>query len=417
MPAPKLAPANPVLLIRISLQVSWNKKVCGLPLVFTHDYMEHDLSCIRLDSADDNDSQEFNLMGNDPTKKREIWAFVVAACALFGGLRVGSANGKGAYAVRAKHNEGLTKNIEVIYSGFLIHRGCYVEPPYIVKLENDKIFIDGLEVAPIRPTPFFQRTVGMEGFDLAPSERAPAHIRQCLQQNDLLMVTHDCLTVHAPVRQAIRIFDILLSDEAQDAKVQMLVEVGPSAPSLINSEQWALLANAFEASIALSDRILAVKQARTEYDKSDFEHELVLPFVSGITIVGFVLAVWALGTLLSTRPPAINGERTVDCPKTSSRRVIWLVILLVVLNIYDLACTLLAQGVGGLWELNPIAKPIVEVESAAVITTFKLSLLVGAAVLLLVGRHLRIAQIGVWWIGVTYTVLIVRWTTFNSMFL
>ena len=39
------------------------------------------------------------------------------------------------------------------------------------------------------------------------------------------------------------------------------------------------------------------------------------------------------------------------------------------------------------------------------------------ATLLLVARRNKLAQMGSWWAGVLYTVLILRWTMFNSMFL
>jgi len=92
-----------------------------------------------------------------------------------------------------------------------------------------------------------------------------------------------------------------------------------------------------------------------------------------------------------------------------------LVVLIAVLNVYDLACTVFASNVGGLWELNPFAGSIINQKSGIVV--FKLGMTAGAAILLLVTRRYRVAQVGSWWIGVLYTVLILRWTTFNSMFL
>jgi hypothetical protein len=101
--------------------------------------------------------------------------------------------------------------------------------------------------------------------------------------------------------------------------------------------------------------------------------------------------------------------------KKACRQVIWLVVLIAVLNLYDLTCTLFAHNAGGLWELNPFVSPIMHQNSAIVV--FKLSLTVGAAILLLTARRNKLAQIGSWWAGVLYTVLILRWTMFNSMFL
>ena len=60
---------------------------------------------------------------------------------------------------------------------------------------------------------------------------------------------------------------------------------------------------------------------------------------------------------------------------------------------------------------------MVEAKNIPMIMTFKLSLTIGAAILFVVGRRLKIAQIGVWWVGVLYTVLMIRWTALNSIFL
>jgi hypothetical protein len=70
---------------------------------------------------------------------------------------------------------------------------------------------------------------------------------------------------------------------------------------------------------------------------------------------------------------------------------------------------------GELWGLNPFASRLIQ--DAPMVAMFKLALTAGAAILFLVTRHHRLTQIGSWWTGVVYTVLILRWTMFNSIFL
>jgi hypothetical protein len=111
----------------------------------------------------------------------------------------------------------------------------------------------------------------------------------------------------------------------------------------------------------------------------------------------------------------IPGRRAKVLSSTACRQVVWLVVLIVILNLYDLVCTLFAQGVGGLWELNPFASRLMQ--DASMVVMFKLALTAGAAILFLATRHHRLTQVGSWWVGVVYTVLILRWTTFNSIFL
>ena len=252
----------------------------------------------------------------------------------------------------------------------------------------------------------------MRYFDRTLLNQTLEQIEQNLRRDAMLICTHSGLTVYCPLQQAIPILDVLLSDQTQDEKLQTLMEIGPS---WIPSDQWALMVEKFKAPAELSERVLVLIQQRAEVGENDTDEELSMSFLSGITIAGFILAVWAFGTLLSCRPPAITGEQEVDSAKGYYRKVIWLIVLIVVLNIYDLVCTLFAHGVGSLWELNPFAGSLIE--NAPMIVTFKISLTVGAAIMLVLGRRLKMAQIGVWWISVLYTVLIIRWTIFNSIFL
>ncbi|MBN1507959.1 MAG: hypothetical protein JW955_13995 [Sedimentisphaerales bacterium] len=80
---------------------------------------------------------------------------------------------------------------------------------------------------------------------------------------------------------------------------------------------------------------------------------------------------------------------------------------MVVLSVFDLVCTLFHRDLGSLWELNPLAVPLLTHGPSVVV--FKLSLTVGAAIVFLVARSCRLAQVGCWWVVVAYTILILRW--------
>jgi len=45
------------------------------------------------------------------------------------------------------------------------------------------------------------------------------------------------------------------------------------------------------------------------------------------------------------------------------------------------------------------------------VVAFKLSLTIGAAIVFLVARSCRLAQVGCWWVVVAYTILILRWNS------
>ena len=131
---------------------------------------------------------------------------------------------------------------------------------------------------------------------------------------------------------------------------------------------------------------------------------------SALTFVGFVLNVWALGTLIRCRPP-LGCDGSVHYPSGLwERHVIRLVQVMVVLSIYDLVCTLFHHDLGNLWELNPLAGPLLA--HAPSVVVFKLSLTIGAAIIFLAARSCHLAQVGCWWVVVAYTILILRWNSY-----
>ena len=299
-----------------------------------------------------------------------------------------------------------------IHSGFVIFEGQYMPPPYVVQSEQGRVYINRLKVPETHRPQFPRRFIGMRRTSQMSPKRGAARIEQHLCNDGMLICTQNGFTAFVPVQQAVLILDVLLSDEPANTKTSRLLQVHLSG---ITSEQWASLVESCDAPAELRDRVLALKQRRAALGQSDSDDGWYRTFLSGITIAGFVLAVWALGTLLSCRPPAIRGWRQMDPSGPSCHQVIYLVVLIVVLNFYDLTCTLFAQGVGGLWELNPFAGHMME--RTPIIVMFKLALTVGAAILLLVTRYHKLAQIGSWWAGVLYSVLILRWITFNSVVL
>jgi len=299
-----------------------------------------------------------------------------------------------------------------IHSGFFIFENQYVPPPYAVQSDGGSVYINGLRVPQRRSSPFSRRPANMSKPNRGPLKQGAAQIEQHLCEHGLLICMQSGPTVFLSAYQAVPILEILLGDEPGEAKVQKLLQTDTRR---ISSDRWASLIETFTGTAELSDRVQALKQHQADLSKEDTDYQSHWLFNSVLTFSGFILAVWALGTLISCRPPVLTSSRDTVLSKSSCRQVIWLVVLIAVLNVYDLACTLIASSMGGLWELNPFASPIIHQHSGVVI--FKLGLTVGAAILLMVTRRHRLAQIGSWWAGVLYTVLILRWTTFNTMFL
>ena len=308
--------------------------------------------------------------------------------------------------------ETATVKTDAINSGFVIFDGRYVPPPYAVRSDRGTTYVNGLKVPQRRQGPFFRRPMNNFQPNRRFQNRGLNQIEQHLRNDGLLICSQSSSIAYVSAYQAVSVFEILLGEETDDAKVQKLMRTDTP---WIDSDQWASLIEAFDGPAELSDRVQALKQRQAELAKDDTDFEPPWLVLSGITFSGFILAVLALGTLMNCRPPMLQSSRATVLSKRACRQVVWLVVLISVLNMYDLTCTLFAHNAGGLWELNPFVSPIIQQNSVVVV--FKLCMTVGAAILLLVTRRHRLTQIGSWWAGVLYTVLILRWTMFNSMFL
>jgi len=299
-----------------------------------------------------------------------------------------------------------------IHSGFVISEGCYMPPPYVVRSRQGKVFVNDIEIRDRNRPQITRRFMGIRSMDPTFSRQPGTYIEQHLRRDGMLICSSSRPAAYLTAREAIPVLDVLMGDERPGAKIQTLLQEGPD---WMAKEQWKLIAGTFDAPAELADRLQALKQRQSESELADTDYEWSWAFLSGITMSGFVLSVLALGTLLACRPPMMPGRRAKVLSNNACRQVVWLVVLIVILNLYDLVCTLFANGVGGLWELNPFASRLMQ--DAPMVVMFKLALTAGAAILFLVTRHRRLTQIGSWWTGVVYTVLILRWTMFNSIFL
>jgi hypothetical protein len=140
------------------------------------------------------------------------------------------------------------------------------------------------------------------------------------------------------------------------------------------------------------------------------------PIAPGVmTALSMALAIGAFGILIRNQPARGTGLSSVEATIEARRTLVWCVGVLVVLNMFDLACTLLAVRTGGLLELNPIAEELTR--SPILLVIFKLTLLGAVAAVLLRFWHYRMAQLVSWWASALYAVLAIRWATYSSMFL
>lgn len=297
-----------------------------------------------------------------------------------------------------------------VTEGFVIYEGQYLAPPYVLTWDNGLLTINDLPMQSPRPNRPNRRPAGGSGRRAPihmPPVRAAAWVERRLAQGALLICWADQPSVFITGEPVREVLAILTGGDDEAVQAERLKQSGPQ---WITRHQWTELIQQFSKSAALEDRLSIPAPLETVPAPDDEEDWYNDSLIAGFTISGFALAVLALGLLLKSRYP----NPAPDHPG-ASRQVIELVLLLVALNAYDLVCTLFAHAMGGLWELNPFAGSMMD--EGLLVILYKAGLTVGAALLLIVARRHRLAQLAAYWTTVLYTVLILRWITYNAMFI
>ena len=90
-----------------------------------------------------------------------------------------------------------------------------------------------------------------------------------------------------------------------------------------------------------------------------------------------------------------------------ARRVVLLLILLWVLNLFDLAFTIMATEIGNFQELNPFARDLLHAPAA--LAMYKLTLMLFATIIFLRFYHRRLTEVVCWGLAGVFTCLAVVW--------
>ena len=310
---------------------------------------------------------------------------------------------------------------EPIDHGFVIIDGHYMPPPYRLQVEEGVLKVNGTEV-------HFRAGRGINGQGLgwlsnprfAPAV-AVAQLEKRLRENGMLLKFEDTRAVLLYRYSAVEVLTVLLDDSlSRKTKIDSLVKLDLN---WMNSSHWGGLVDVFQPAPGLQEKLVALRQELKAEEKArqeslrqkmeGAEEDLTYARVGGVLSV--VLAACAIGVLMTHVPGRDGRLLGRDDSAQNRRRVLLLVAVLVVLNLFDLACTLAAAQAGSIYELNPLVEQ--HLASPAALTIFKLSLLgVGCAVLVAFWRY-RLTQLASWWAALCYTVITLRWATFNSVYL
>ena len=214
---------------------------------------------------------------------------------------------------------------------------------------------------------------------------------------------------------------VLLSDRDEAEKLNLvLAETG----NQMDEASWQHFAATFVPSDALLERMgPEIEKARRIIEENDASHRAAVaalfwsskPVKYVVTLIAMGLVVAACGTLLNYRPKARTRWAEIDDSGDGIPIVVRSVVLLILLGIFDLAATLIAQKAGGFVELNPLGDQLIG--NPLLLTVFKMTSLLMACAILYVLRRYRGAQTAAWWMCLLCTVLTFRWLTYGSMFM
>ncbi len=341
---------------------------------------------------------------------------------------------------------------EPIDSGYVILNGRYLPPPYTLEKRGDDLWVNdqlaisdwfgrstgdrgrgeprrggrgGRNGGPMRGGPGERSGPGERG---GPGERWPPGDSQpllrlvnTLKYDGTIIGGESLRGSSLPEVEAISVFVALTSEMSDEEKVN---QIRSDWPHRLDEPTCQRLVETFVPCDELMERMgPEIELAREMVQKNEAQHKAALasifwtsqPVKYVVTLMAMGLVVAACGTLLNYRPMPRGRWSELDAAGEGVPIVVRSVVLLVLLGIFDLGCTLVAQQAGGFTEMNPLGSRIVE--NPLLLITFKLTTLLLACTILFVLRRYRGAQVASWWMCLLCTVLTFRWITYNSMFM
>lgn len=322
----------------------------------------------------------------------------------------------------APSTEPETRVSGSIETGYFVFEGRYLSPPYIIQQRGEDLFVNGRFV-PAEQTsrPSFPFGMGPGGWRRYGGGALAAGFSRMEQQfvsGALLFVQDDGTNGSIVPQNALSVLRILVSDAPKEEKIQSLSD---GRFRRFNSAEWAGIVESFQQSPDLVEQIRQIDAENERLlEEAQAAHRRVQfldsgPMRYGVTVAAMVLVVIAMGNLLNHRPKHDGRWTDINQDEDRMAMVMRNVILLVLLNGFDLGLSLVAQQAGSFLELNPLGTKLIE--NPAHLAVFKLTALLTSCFILLSLRRYHGAQAASWWLCLVCTILTFRWLTYNSMFL
>jgi uncharacterized protein DUF5658 len=364
-------------------------------------------------------------------RNRVFLGLTICAALLPGGVRVEGSE--------APDDQEVIRS-EAIDSGYVILDGRYLSPPYLLEKHADDLWVNDQLAA----ADWFLRQAatrgrggsggrgrhgegpgfgGPRGRRMPPSEPrfGLRQLESTLNDNGMLIAGEGLRGISLSETNAAMVVDALMSGKSHEEKLRLIRE---DVPFRVEEVGWLHLIETFEPSDELIGRIgPEIERVQQAILENEANHQAALasafwdsqPVKYVITLLAMGLVVAACGTLLNYRPIGRARWSEVDATGDGIAIVVRSVVLLVLLGIFDLGCTLVAQQAGGFTEMNPLGSRLIE--NPALLTVFKVTSLLLACGILFALRRYRGAQLASWWMCLLCTVLTFRWLTYNSMFM
>ena len=295
-----------------------------------------------------------------------------------------------------------SQEFEIIISGYLFVEQEYVAPPYRLRVEQQQLLINDHKLMLPTLPPAEGDELGMNA-----AMRWAGQLTRGLQRGSVIIVSND---------EAEPNISFLPRFENGYPFLQYLAGEGTNHLDTIRDKSpaaaWVASYNPPAELVARAqEEVEQIEQARAHIHSGNTPTDIgywAYPLTAG----GMFLVAVAIGQLCVSRSllTGSDGRVSPDALRSAERCILFIVGL----SLLDLVCTVLALRANAMHELNPLASQFLSHPLALI--GFKLTVtLLGAALLYCLRSHFP-ARRAAWWLCLVCTLVMVRWVTFQSLF-
>lgn len=351
----------------------------------------------------------------------KLSAFVFIATMMFAAIAVAQQESDEAIDTHQPPRECEVSYGTPISSGTVIVTGRRLPLPYRVGRQGRYVLVNGERIAELPGGRTRDGKVKREPIGSDP-DRFIANIEHWLYADYAIVVFDEWIRIVAESYDAAEFLRLLVDTKSLDdrlaAAVGWDIDVSDDGtPHRISTARWQKVLADFEVTDDLQEFIDAYGEELDE-EEDDQAVYLARPDTSAkkmyaLSVAGMVLVAFSIGTLLNHRPESGRWSQLVRSDQAVSlvKRVL---VLMIALSAFDLACTLFSTTASDFLEVNPFGESLLS--KPWMLSTFKLSATGLGAGILWSKRWCLGAQQASWWMCLVLTLVTVRWVAVQSLF-